>query len=292
MRYLILLNAISCLVGCGQDFEIDSPLSTGIYPFIGDRNQESTTLGTLKFVDPNLPEPIPAVPSAIKKLIWEDRKELITSILDLSHGDEAVLEGYLTELKVLEAQEIYYTISVLAGYAILGGEDITDTQMRITRKIVLAITAKHPQLRSELLPRTGFYLVVIPPKQGIDVVPEWFRWEKQFTKFVPAGICGRACGGTIHFVGSETIEPTWGVFIHELGHGLMSAISRVDPNFEKQIQRAYDNAIEAGKWEGLYAGVNVSEYFAEGVRLWYLPHTFQSRAELWEYDAGLCRVAQ
>lgn len=91
------------------------------------------------------------------------------------------------------------------------------------------------------------------------------------------------------------------ILIHELAHNIhLRGMVNVDPTFDARLRAAYDQAMAAGLWKGVYASVNHHEYFAEGVQSWFDNNRsndhdhnhVDTREELIEYDpalADLCR---
>lgn len=82
------------------------------------------------------------------------------------------------------------------------------------------------------------------------------------------------------------------ILIHEFGHTVHEiGMARVDPTFDGRLQKAFDNAMAAGKWKGTYAATNHKEYWAEGVQAWFdcndNRNLVVTRAELVMADQGL-----
>lgn len=91
------------------------------------------------------------------------------------------------------------------------------------------------------------------------------------------------------------------ILIHEFAHNIhYRGMDRLDPTFDNRLKASYEKAIQAGLWEGKYASVNHSEYFAEGVQSWFdnnrqpdHDHNFvDTREELKEYDPGLASICE
>lgn len=63
---------------------------------------------------------------------------------------------------------------------------------------------------------------------------------------------------------------TENILIHEFGHAIHEmGLYTADPTFEPRLQKAFDQAKEAGLWKGTYAATNLHEYWAEGVQSWF-----------------------
>jgi hypothetical protein len=91
------------------------------------------------------------------------------------------------------------------------------------------------------------------------------------------------------------------ILIHEFAHNIhLRGLVNLDPTFDPRLKAAYEKAMAAGLWKGMYASVNHHEYFAEGVQSWFDNNrendhdhnAINTREELIEYDqelAALCR---
>ncbi len=102
----------------------------------------------------------------------------------------------------------------------------------------------------------------------------------------------------------EGIDPYWmeDIFIHEFAHGIHAlGIIDVDRGFDKELQKAFDDAKADGLWLNTYAGSNPAEYFAEGVQDWFnvnaeaipsdgIHNGISTREELKEYDPTLYNI--
>ena len=91
------------------------------------------------------------------------------------------------------------------------------------------------------------------------------------------------------------------ILIHEFAHAIHEVGMRaVDPDFDKKLESAFDEAIAAGKWKDTYAATNHREYFAEAVQSWFhcnrtndhQHNHVNSRDVLKEYDPGAARMVE
>ena len=89
---------------------------------------------------------------------------------------------------------------------------------------------------------------------------------------------------------------TEGIFVHEFAHAIQDVgLAFVDPDFNKRLTAAYDNAKSLGKWKGKYAMNNIHEYWAEAVQSYFGTNRehdhdhnhVNTRTELAEYDPPL-----
>lgn len=89
------------------------------------------------------------------------------------------------------------------------------------------------------------------------------------------------------------------VLIHEFGHAVHNqGLAKVDPDFNRKLKAAYDDALAKGLWKGTYAATDVQEYWAEGLQSWFdtnrhddnVHNHVHTRAQLKEYDPGLAAL--
>lgn len=94
---------------------------------------------------------------------------------------------------------------------------------------------------------------------------------------------------------------TENILIHEFAHNLhLRGLTNVDPTFDTRLKAAFDAAMKAGLWKGVYASRNHHEYWAEGVQSWFDNNRendhdhnhVNTRAELVAYDAGLAALCR
>ena len=92
---------------------------------------------------------------------------------------------------------------------------------------------------------------------------------------------------------------TENILVHEFAHAIEGVgLKATNPEFAGKLQKAYDDAIAAGKWKGKYAGSNVYEYWGEAVQSWFgtnrendNEHNYvNTRAELIEYDPEVAKL--
>ena len=127
-------------------------------------------------------------------------------------------------------------------------------------------------------------------------------WDKRArglgaTPSAPCVSCGEE--NLLHLPGDTYF--TENILIHEFAHAIHEVGMRgVDPAFDERLKSAYDTAMKAEKWKGLYAATNHREYFAEGVQSWFhcnrtndAQHNHvNSRDQLREYDPNLAELVE
>ena len=95
------------------------------------------------------------------------------------------------------------------------------------------------------------------------------------------------------------VDPTCGIFAHELGHLLhyYHVDGHGDSNFDTRVQSLYQSALNAGLWTGMYASTNYYEYWAEAVEAWFsgaLPSNVETvgYSKLEEYDPAVAALVE
>ncbi len=318
---LLLLFAVF-LIGCGADDDFEDYREETFLPYvhpleIAPGNKQPIALAEIK-EKTHTPERISMpITNELRQLLFTPADELLDEIIAIEREEDEItlpVEGFLKTLQAIsiiypqetltkseydfynllrkwkerEAQETYYTRYINAGgVIILGSDDVTESEFRIARGIILSMTSKRPVLRERLnyqrempnFPGQHFRMVIIPENETLADIPEWIGYS---SSFVPHGICGSFCASPTKW--------EWGGFVHEFGHAIDYAIYETNSNFRSRIQLLYETAMAAGKYEGTYAATNALEYWAEGVKHWFLPWHFQengTRQDLINYDPEL-----
>ena len=231
--------------------------------------------------------PATGVPIEIQELLWDDPEEEKEKLrLILQNPDEHpdwLPDTYRLRICKAEQQRLYYTKYIDAeGIAILGNSDVTDAEFHIARDTVLRMTVKHPELRQLLSATSGYRVILVPLDELVLDVPE-FNCDGEPRD--PSRDISR--GGyffSVNRIGYDRLAASVGMkadhydtlvheFAHSIHHRLRTSDSRLkhlgDPTFEDRLKKAYEKSIDFGTWKGLYAETNHSEYWAEGVRMWY-----------------------
>ncbi len=80
------------------------------------------------------------------------------------------------------------------------------------------------------------------------------------------------------------------ILVHEFAHTIDElGLEAVDPTFASRLKTTYDDAMNAGLWQGTYSATNMKEYWAEGVQSYFgVSHNGHDSASALEtYDKGL-----
>ena len=249
---------------------------------------------------------ITGVPPEIQELLWDDpeeEKEKLRAILeDIDKHPDWLADTYRFRICKAEKQRLYYTKYIDAdGIAIMGKSTLTDEDFLIAQDIVLRMTAKRLELR-EMLSVENRYVVILVPYDELGIDVPYFVCNNDRS--------GSSIGGpsfSISHVGYDRLAAEVGgkanhydVLVHELSHSIHFRMrdSRYkhlgDPTFHNRLETAYQQAMQLGRWKGLYAETNVYEYWAEGVQMWFYGigtgRQFPTYADFAAYDPLLAEL--
>lgn len=92
---------------------------------------------------------------------------------------------------------------------------------------------------------------------------------------------------------------TENILIHEFAHVIhQMGLTTINPGFQEELEKTYQEAVARGLWQGFYAGTNAAEYWAEGVQSWFdcnrqndaSHNEINTRDELKSYDPALAAL--
>jgi len=211
--------------------------------------------------------------------------------------------------------EFYVKHLAVEGLPIVASEAVADEAFYAARDIIGRMLAKRPKAY-ETLRRNKGRLAIIGRAENTTDIPEHAHLSEEFERTgrgMDWNARARGLGGTkwipVCSVGEENLLGLNGdrykgesILIHEFAHSLQNlAFEDMDPKFEKKLQAAYDEALQAGLWADTYAASNPEEYWAEGVQSWFdanleadppngIHNAIDTRAELKEYDPSLAAL--
>ena len=201
------------------------------------------------------------------------------------------------------------------GIPIVASTAVPDSALQQAWHIVTQMLSSAPraeEIRSAII-ATSTRIGIIGAKQATTEMPEH---RSLYTLFpgIDWDTRARGVGATAEIpllsIGEENLlcyaDDRWtgqNVLIHEFAHTVKNmGLDRIDPTFHAEVQRIYQQALEAGLWPGTYVISDVEEYWAEGVRLYFQvdaagvpagqPYPANSRAELQQYDPELYRIVE
>ncbi|MAF66268.1 MAG: hypothetical protein CMJ84_11510 [Planctomycetes bacterium] len=165
------------------------------------------------------------------------------------------------------------------GVRIEGTQEVDDDWLYLTALVFERMTrASEPYDLRARLSANGFRILLAGEDEPLGDLPEYADHD------IPEDVGG---------LGGNPGEPTVAVrvghphtLIHELAHGIYHTVIQFaeldgssDPevveappaagSFTARLREAYDTALAAGTWAGVYLDAHADEYWAEGVALWF-----------------------
>ena len=181
------------------------------------------------------------------------------------------------------------------GVPVVAAGVVADLAVQQGAALAAAMLRPMPDVRDVLVTFGVRFGIIGEHQVGTDM-PEYGAWAT-----------GRAYGGSLDQPLATSPEENAlcyevdgnrgeSLVVHEMGHTIMNGLALARPAQFARIRPAYDAAIAAGKYKGLYAGTNVDEYWAEGVQAYlgahatYDPADIDDRATLAHYDPALYAI--
>ncbi|MCY3743525.1 MAG: hypothetical protein OXH00_21125 [Candidatus Poribacteria bacterium] len=198
---------------------------------------------------------------------------------------------------VSEAKEKIQVIKYLdvGEMTITGSGKVNDKAFYAAKEIVLTITAKRPEILSKL---SGYEFILIAPGESITASLGWEESKSRLRGLALTPQESLGFPGRFAAYIERKKKPSMDTFVHEFGHAVHSVASKMDPEFNPSLNRAYHQAMKLGLWRDKYFSVDnwklesspVGEYWAEGVRMWYYVgknQEFKTRNAFKKYDPGI-----
>jgi len=195
----------------------------------------------------------------------------------------------------------------VGGMPVVGSKQLSDAAIREAAWIVDKLIGHRPDVLSAMA-KNKTRLAVMAWNEFTTDVPEHRKlkprvyWDRRArglgaTKSAPAVSCAE------ENLLCHPNDPysTENICIHEFAHAIHSmGMPIVDPEFDKKLRQAYEQAKNGGLWKETYSATNHQEYWAEGVQSWFddnrendaLHNHVNTRAELKEYDVRLAKLCE
>lgn len=199
----------------------------------------------------------------------------------------------------LNLDTVFYRKYIDAGgIPVVSSAKVPDEGLLVARDIIVHMLLNRPDLR-EYMAAHGQRVGVMSVNEVTTDIPEQRDWKKpayddrrltdgeRARYYQPGGIASmtdrdywarraRGMGGRYTTCAEENVLGYPGtryygenILVHEFSHAIHSAIRRVDPELAADIQKAYEAAMEAGRFPRHYASNTVAEYWAEGTQWWF-----------------------
>ena len=172
---------------------------------------------------------------------------------------------------------------------IIGSKNVDDKAFYVAQEIILKITSKRPEIRTELI---DFVCILVARGESIAAYLELDENDPNYKygcAFLPEK--NQEIPGYLASVIEWDGEPNMGVFVFVLACAINYAICQIDPNFHSSLEKYYKASVASKTWDCNPRSLqDVGLYWAEGVRMWYYAGEFETRDALKEYDPGLAKL--
>lgn len=214
--------------------------------------------------------------------------------------EDAIIKDYISANVSAPPEELgldpfYQKYADALGIPVTGSSDVPDHAILVARDVVIHMLAGRADLRSHMA-ENGFRLAVMAVTDSTTDLPEQRDWKKPslddprltdgerrnyeriaaMTDQEYWNTRARGMGGRLASCAEENILGYPGtryygenILVHEFSHSIHSAIREVDPDLNRRIREAYEDAREKGLWQGHYGGNTLAEYWAEGTQYWF-----------------------
>jgi hypothetical protein len=220
----------------------------------------------------------------------------------------------------LQLDPFYSKYVSAGGYPIVSSAQVNDFALREAAWLVDQMLAQRPDVREAMI-NSGSRLCIMAHNEFTTELPEW-KWmaDPQHDGQESRGVSARDYwDARARGMGGSETDPfcscaeenllgyagdpysTECILIHEFAHNIhLRGLNQMDPEFDRRLRAAYDAAMAAGLWKGVYAAVNHHEYFAEGVQNWFSNNRqpdhdhnhVDTREELEAYDPELAKLCR
>lgn len=174
---------------------------------------------------------------------------------------------------------------------IIGSENVDDKAFYVAQEIILTVTSKRPEIRSEL---TGFVCILVARGESVAAYLELDETDPNYIygcAILPEK--NEEILGCIASVVEWNEQPDMGVFVFALASAIKHAICQLDPNFYSLLEQSYKASVASKTWDCNPRSLkDVGSYWAEGVRMWYYVGEFETRDALKEYDPELAKLLE
>jgi hypothetical protein len=201
----------------------------------------------------------------------------------------------------LNLDAFYTKYCSATGLSIVSSSRAPDAALHQAQRLIDALLAPHPDVRASMIAQNFHFMVLATSELTTDLPEEHGVPDSENQRargiYNPAPVPNA-------FAAEENIlcyeRDGWhgeNILVHEFGHALkLAGFQSLEPDFAGRVQAAYDAAIAAGKYAGLYAATNPEEYWAEGVQDYFNVHQMNdpgdihTKADLAAYDPLLYAI--
>lgn len=207
----------------------------------------------------------------------------------------------------LKADPFYKKFVDAYGLPVLSSEKVSDYALSEAGFLITEMLVLRPDVLKAMI-ESGSQLRIMAHNEYTTDLPGWDHLvPKDYRDARARGmggslrdpLCSCAEENLLGYPGDPYSDES--IVIHELAHNIhLRGVVRVDPTFDRRLEKTYEAAMKKWLWAGKYASVNHYEYFAEGVQSWFDNNRppdhdhnhVDTRVELIEYDPALAALCK
>lgn len=210
-------------------------------------------------------------------------------------------------VKQLNLDPFYKKHLDVDGFAIVSSQKVNDYALMEAAYLIKRVTKNRPDILEKLVENKVRFVIMacdelttqMPEHSDLEPSKFWDRRARGLgaTPQRPAVSCGEE--NLLCFPGDPYHQEN--ILIHEFAHAIHHmAINFIEPEFDKKLKVAYDDAMAKGLWKDKYAATNRAEYWAEAVQSYFDDNRqpdhdhnhVNTRKELIEYDPALAKLVK
>ncbi|MGC6426042.1 MAG: hypothetical protein ACON5H_03480 [Akkermansiaceae bacterium] len=201
----------------------------------------------------------------------------------------------------------YKKTLIIESFPILASEKVPDTSLQEAAYLFRSMLKNRPDILWELGKNRIHFAVMAVDERTCDI-PEhadlkppayWNRRARGLGATPQRPVV--SCGSENLLANPGDPYATESIAIHEFAHAIHdTALSTLDPTFDRRLKNTFDSAMKRGLWAEKYAATNHREYWAEAVQSWFGTNRendhdhnhVNTRAELIAYDPAIAKLCQ
>ncbi|MEI7900520.1 MAG: peptidylprolyl isomerase [bacterium] len=233
----------------------------------------------------------------------KERTALFCLLMALSVSGQAIRVGPVPDdvRRAFKLDPFYQKYVSVAGFPIIASTNVSDFALREAAWVIGHMMEGREDILHAMT-QEQVKLAVMAWNEYTTDMPE----QRNMTPRVYWDRRARGLGAALISCAEENLLDYPGDFyykdcilIHEFAHTAEQyGLRTTDPTFHSRLKAAYAGAVSRGLWKGTYAGVDMHEYWAEGVQNWFdrdrendaLHNHVNTREEMKQYDPELSKL--
>ena len=237
-----------------------------------------------------------------------------TTTVPTTTGETGDTAGVTGPPAALGFDPFYEKYVDLEGLPILSSARVPDAALLQARRLISEMLTDRRDVLSTLA-ANDVRVAIVAESSGITELPELSDLYEAFPGVdwdnrTRGGGVGPTFARPVLAIAEENLLcystdrfPYEDIVVHEAAHAVLNMgieLQSGGPAFRQRLESAYQDALDAGLWQGTYAAENPDEYWAEGVQSWFdvndppgpIHNEINTRRELQDYDPALAALVR